>query len=152
MVAGPIRPIFDRAPHVTCPTGPLSVWFIDPPGAVVQLTEAAEFTESMARWLVGRGLELLRGRFADVPKLLIVLDVRPMTRRDSAVRTILMQKARDLDSPFSTVIVVPPLQSNPVYLTTLHAAAALVSAFGTRIEISGDVEHAMRRERVEVVS
>jgi hypothetical protein len=100
MSASAIVPIFPVPAHVECPTGPLRAWFTEPKGAVVQLSEAAAFTEAMARWLIGPGRNALLERFASI---------------------------------------------NPVYLTTLQAAAALLGAFGAQVEVTPDLERVLGR-------
>ena len=151
MATGPTAPIFAAPPHVTCPVGPLQGWFTDPPGAVVQLTEATEFTIEMARWLVGPGFALLHERFQSrSERLVLLLDIRPMTSRDPAVRTLFMETAREQGGRFAAVVVIPPLQINPVYRTTLQAAAALVSAFGIELEITTQIGDALTRHQLRL--
>ena len=116
----------------------------------MQLTEAVQFTAQMAHWLTGPGLGLLFERFGNT-RVIVVLDVRPMVGREPIVRTIFMDVARQQGERFGTVVVIPPLQMNPVYLTGLHAAAALASAFGPRFDISTDVDQALRRNGLRVV-
>ena len=146
-----VAPIFDVPPHAECPTGPVSAWFTEPAGVVLQLMEATAFTAEMARWLTGPGLSLLQERYGDT-RLIIVLDIRPMTGREPIVRTVFMDAARQYGARFDTVVIVPPLQMNPVYLTGLHAAAALVSAFGPRFDISTDVDQVLSRNRIRLAS
>jgi len=147
-----VEPIFSAAPHAACPVGPLRAWFTDPPGAVVQLSEAGEFTVDMARWLVGPGFELLLERFQIDTGLSLVLDIREMTTREPVVRTVFMDKAREAASKFGLVAVIPPLRAKGVYLTALHAAGALVSAFGTKFEITSDLDDLLARYGIRPAS
>lgn len=148
MVAAQVAPFFLVPPHLECPEGPLHVWFTEPPGAVMQLVEAVRFTTDVARWLTGPGFDLLQARYGEGAVFTVVFDIRQMTSRDPVVRSLFMDTARERGNRFESVIVIPPLQINPVYLAGLHAAAALVSAFGPRFEISSDVEHVRNRHRL----
>jgi hypothetical protein len=152
MATQPIAPIFAAPPQLECPVGPLRTWFTEPPGAVVQLTEATEFTVEMARWLVGPGFELLVERFQCDHGLLFVLDIRQMTSRQPVVRTVFMDRAREIASNFSQVAVIPPVRVKGVYLTALHAAAALVSAFGTQFDVTSDLDAFLLRHQIRVAT
>ena len=148
MVTAHVAPFFSVPPHVECPVGPLYVWFTEPPGVVLQLMEAVRFTTEIARWLIGPGLDLLAQRYDEATRFTIVFDIRQMTGRDPVVRSLFMDLAREQAGRFEAIVAIPPLQINPVYLAGLHAAAALVSAFGPRFEISGDVAHVIYRHRL----
>ncbi|HKU43714.1 MAG TPA: hypothetical protein VJR89_36395 [Polyangiales bacterium] len=147
-----LAPLFLVQPHLECPHGPLRAWFTAPAGAAVQLSAAGEFTESMARWMVGPGLDALRARFPADPNLLLVLDIRHMTGRPVSVRSVLMDAAREHASTFSRILIAPPLHINAVYLTGLHAAAALVGAFGPHVEITSDLDAALSHDRIAAAS
>ena len=147
-----VTAVFEASPHVVCEVGPLHAWFTEPRGVVVQLMEAAPVTTDMARWLVGPGFEQLLKRFASPTELTLVLDIRPMTERDRAVRTLLMDHAREHVWRFADVVVIPPLQINAVYLTTLHAAAALLGAFGAKVRIESSVPQALQKCQLAGVS
>ena len=150
MPTDPAAPIFRAAPHVQCPNGPLHAWYTDPPGAVVQFTKPAPFTADMARWLVGPAFEGFSARFAGQTQLSLVLDLRVMTSREPVVRALLMDLAREHGGLFSSVFLVPPLQVNPLYLTTLHGAAALIRAFGPKVEITTDLARILERDGIAV--
>jgi hypothetical protein len=152
MSTSAIEPIFPVPAHVECPAGPLRAWFSEPKGAVVQLSEAGAVTEEMARWLIGPGRDLLLERFAASTGFWLVLDIRPMTSREPIVRSLMMDSAREHMDTFSNLIIVPPLQINPVYLTTLQAAAALLGAFGTHVEITKDLKHVLGRDQIRPVA
>jgi hypothetical protein len=113
----------------------LQVWFTDPPGVVVQLSKPQRSTVAQTRWLLGPCFDLMRERFPHDEKLILVLDYRNMTSRDTSARTLMMDRARDIAHLFSHVFIVPPLHASPVYLAMLHAAVALVSMFGAKLEI-----------------
>jgi hypothetical protein len=141
-----VAPAFAVPPHLRHGAqGELQAWFTDPPGAVMQLSKPQHFTVEQAEWLVGPALERLRQRFPSEEKLLLVLDYRNMTSRDPRARSLMMEHARDIARFFQHITVVPPEQPNPVYRTMLHAAVALVSAFGAPIEIVDSFDDAMAR-------
>jgi hypothetical protein len=123
----------------------MRAWFTEPLGAVMQLSMPQHFTVEQAEWLVGPALERLRERFPNDTKLTLVLDYRNMTSRDPRARSIMMDRARDIAHWFGHITVVPPEQPNPVYRTMLHAAVALVSAFGTQIEIMDSFDEVLAK-------
>lgn len=142
-----VEPAFAVPPHVRHGTqDALHVWFTDPPGAVVQLAQPQRATVEQTTWLLGPGLDLLRERFPNGEKLVVVLDYRNMTSRDTSARTLMMERASDISHMFSRVFIVPPPQVSPVYRTMLHAAVALVSAFGPHLEIVGSLAKIISRE------
>lgn len=147
-----VTPLFLVNPHLECPSGPLRVWFTAPSGAAVQLSAAAEFTESMARWMLGPGIEALGQRFPGGRDLLLVLDIRSMTSRTPAVRSLFMHGAAEHAGIFARILIAPPLHINAVYLTGLQAAAALVGAFGPHVEITTDVDTALSNDRIAAAS
>jgi hypothetical protein len=106
----------------------------------------------MARWLTDVGIELLMRRFEARSGFLFLLDIRPMTSREPVVGSLMIDTAREHADTFSDVFIVPPLQINPVYLTTLHAAAALISAFGARVEVANDVQHVLRDAQIRLAA
>jgi hypothetical protein len=141
-----VAPAFAVTPHLRHGAqGELHAWFTDPPGAVMQLAKPQHFTVEQAEWLVGPALDHLRTRFPNEKKLILVLDYRNMTSRDPRARAILMDRARDVAQFFGHITVVPPAQPNPVYRTMLHAAVALVSAFGAPIDIVDSFDEAMAK-------
>jgi hypothetical protein len=126
---------FDVPPDAQGP-GNLWAWFTDPPGVVVQMISPERGTKEMAEWLVGPGFTQLRARFPQESSLVLVLDFSQMLGRDAAARVVLMEKAREARELFARTYLVPPTKVNPVYLTTLHAAAALLSGFGIDLVIA----------------
>lgn len=135
---------FDTAPELRCEAGPLAVWFTDPPGVVLQLTEAAVFTKEMAEWMVGRGFALLKERFPHNNELSILLDLRRMTSREPAAHPVVMAAAMQHLFMFAKVGVIAPLKPQPLYMTTLHGAVALLSAIGPEIRIYDTLEDALQ--------
>jgi hypothetical protein len=127
-------PAFDVPPDILG-ARVLRAWFTDPPGVVVQMAQPSRGTVELAEWMVGPGYTRLRGRFPASERLILVIDLSLMEGRDPAARAVMMDKAREFNRLFERTIIIPPLQSNPVYLTTLHAAAALLTAFGVDLKL-----------------
>jgi hypothetical protein len=123
----------------------VAAWFTDPPGVIIQMLEPSRGTKAMADWMVGPGLDRLRSRFPHAQRLYFVLDVSAMNGRDPAARVVLMDKAREIAGLFEHSFVIPPLKANPVYTATLHAAAALLSAFGVKLEIASSLADVIAR-------
>jgi len=93
----PVEPAFALPPHIRHGMEEeLHAWFIDPPGAVLQLAQPQHFGVEQAEWLVGPALERLRERFPGDNKLLLILDYRNMTTRDPRARSLMMERARDI--------------------------------------------------------
>lgn len=146
-----VPPAFPVPPHVRYGReDELHVWFTEPPGAIVQMSKPQHGTLEQSRWLIGPGLALLRQRFPDAQQLVLVLDFRNLTRRDLAARKVLIDSAPETAKYFSGVFIVPPLQTNVVYRTTLQAAAVLVSALGTRIAIVDNLSSVMIEQGLRV--
>lgn len=138
------EPVFASAPDLRCESGQLVAWFTDPPGTVVQLMEATVFTKKMAEWMVGPGFTALYQRFPQSGKLQILLDLRPMTAREPAARPVIMSAAPRHMFLFSKLGVIVPAKPPPLYMTTLHGAIALLSAFGPEIRIFETLEGALQ--------
>lgn len=127
---------FLRSPHTQDPSGALVAWFTDPAGALVQISRTSELTVEMTRWLVEHGCAQLLARFPGTTPLTIVLDIRLMTKRQPAVRSLLVEAAKKLGPRLGMGYVLPPENSGKVYLASLHAATAALRVFGARVEIS----------------
>jgi hypothetical protein len=131
-------PAFDVPPDLHG-AGVLRAWFTDPPGAVVQMARPGRGTVEIANWMVGPGFARLHGRFPESESLILVMDLRLMEGRDPAARVVMMDKGREVNRLFARTFIIPPLKTNPVYLTTLHAAAALLTAFGVDLKIESSL-------------
>jgi hypothetical protein len=145
------EPAFEIPPDIQG-AGVLRAWFTEPPGAVVQLTHLTRGTKEVAEWLVGPGYARLRGRFPEAQGLILVIDLSLMDGRDAAARLVMLEKARESKMLFSKVVMIPPLKTNPVYLTTLHAAAALLNAFGLDLKIEKSLEEVIARCKLKPAS
>ena len=137
-------PAFDRPPDLLG-AGCLRGWFTDPPGAVVQIAQPARGTKEMAEWLVGPMFLRLRGRFPTSEGMVLVLDLSLMDGRDTAARTVVIDRAREAGQIFGRVYIIAPLKTNAVYLTTLHAAATLLNALGRDIHIETSLIEVIQR-------
>lgn len=129
-------PAFDIPPDLYGAGGSLRGWYTDPAGAVVQFERPTRATREMTEWLVGPGLARLRGRFPQATNMILVLDLSLMEGRDPAARVVMLDAARKVGSIIGRRILIPPVKTNAVYLTTLHAASALLSAVGINLEIA----------------
>ena len=138
------EPAFSSEPHLRFEGGKLVAWFTDPPGIVVQLTEATVFTREMAEWMVGPGLSALQQRFSRGSELRMLLDLRPMTSREPAARQIIMGAATRHMFMFAKLGVIAPAKPPPLYMVTLHGAIALLSAIGPEIRIFETLEAALQ--------
>lgn len=127
---------FSVPPDVTSPQGELEAWFTSPPGAVVQMVAPLAGTAAMARWLVGEARERLFARFPGEAALILVLDLSLMTTRDSAVRAILSEAAKELRSSIAHSVLVPPSNGGAIYLKSLEVSVLLLRGFGVNIEVS----------------
>jgi hypothetical protein len=147
-----VEPAFAGPPHIRHGAqDELHAWFTDPPGAVLQLSKPQRATVEQARWLVGPAIELLRARFPSEEKVILVLDYRNMTSRDTSARTLMMEHAGEIAHMFSHVYIVPPLQANPVYRSALHAAIALVSVFGSPLEIVETLDEVIAKQSLRAL-
>jgi len=140
----PTDPVFASAPDLRFEGGQLVAWFTDPPGVVVQLTEATAFTKEMAEWMVGPGFAALHQRFPQGCKLQLLLDIRPMISREPAARAMFMSAATRHLFLFAKLGVIAPAKPPPLYMTTLHGAIALLSAIGPEISIFETLEGALQ--------
>jgi hypothetical protein len=131
----PQHAVFARSPHLHDPTGTLVAWFTEPAGALIQISRLSEFTVEMATWLVEVGSSQLLARFPGTTPLVIVLDLRLMTKRQPAVRSLLVEAAKKLGPRLGCGFVIPPENSSKVYLASIHAAAAALRVFGAKVEI-----------------
>jgi hypothetical protein len=131
-------PAFDLPPDLTG-AGGLRMWFTDPPGVIVQIAQPARGTKEMAEWLIGPGFTRVRGRFPGADALILVIDLSLMNGRDPAARVVIMDKAREPGRLFARTFLVPPLKASAVYLTTMHAAAALMNALGRDIHVESSL-------------
>jgi len=147
----PADPVFASAPDLRFEGGQLVAWFTDPPGVVLQLTEATVFTKEMAEWMVGPGFAALQQRFPQGGKLQLLLDIRPMVSREPAARTLIMSAATRHMFLFAKLGVIAPAKPPPLYMTTLHAAIALLSAIGPEIIIFETLEGALLAKGLDAV-
>jgi hypothetical protein len=147
-----MEPAFASEPDLRFEGGKLAAWFTDPPGAVVQLTEAAVFNKAMAEWVVGPAFAALDQRFPNATELRMLLDLRPMLSREPAARTVIMSAATTRMFMFAQVSVVAPAKPPPLYMTTLHAAVALLSAIGPEIRVFETLEGALQHMQVKAAT
>jgi hypothetical protein len=141
-------PAFDAPPDLHG-AGVLRAWFTDPPGAVVQMMRPSRGTVEVADWMVGPGYARLRGRFPGADSLILVMDLSLMEGRDRAARVVMMDKGREFNRLFARTFIIPPLKTNPVYPTTLHAAAALLTAFGVDLKVESSLANVIAQWKLK---
>lgn len=105
--------------------------------------EACVFTRAMAEWLVGPIWSAVSAHFPGSTDLRLVLDLRPMTAREAAVRSVFMEAGSNILRSFSHVLIVQPVKPPPLYLVTLKGAAALLSAFGPEVRLVASADAAI---------
>lgn len=127
---------FQRRPDTHDPSGTLVAWFTHPPGAIIQMVRESELTVAMGTWLADRGCAELVARFPGPTPLTIVLDFRLMTKREPAVRGLLVETAKKLGPRIEMGFVLPPTNASKVYLASLHAATAALRAFGIKVAVT----------------
>jgi hypothetical protein len=148
-VAPSSRAAFGSAPHLTEPSGGMVVWFTDPPGAVIQMARAGDFTEGMARWIVSHGVAALLERFPDPAELVLVLDLGLMDRREPPVRSLMVEAAKTLRPRLAHATVLPPDRATKIYLASLDAGVALVRVFGVSVRIGRSLSDVLREHRLQ---
>jgi len=126
---------FARSADTHDPTGTLVAWFTKPPGALIQFSRSSELTVEMATWLVEQGCGELLARFPGTTPLTIVLDLRLMTKRQPAVRSLLVEAAKKLGPRLGAGYVLRPERASKIYLNSLNAAQAALRSVGSSLKI-----------------
>lgn len=135
-----LRPAFADAPHMVHGSRLVAAWYTDPPGVIVQLLAASEGTLAMCEWLAGPGVDALHRRFQNDEQLIVVFDLRLMTGREAAARNALVEPAKKLKPRVKQAIMLPPEHASRVYISSLYAAAAMLSVFGYHIEMARSLD------------
>jgi hypothetical protein len=134
--SGGVGPLaFAVAPHLVHPSKDLVCWFTEPRGIVIQLVHAVPGSRSMTEWLGRVAQTALHTRFPGVSDLTVVLDLSRMVGRDPDARNGLIEPAKRMKHQVARTILLPPESASQVYLGSLYAATALLSAFGVHVEI-----------------
>jgi hypothetical protein len=141
-------PIFSAPADMQCSVGPMVCWFTRPPGIFFQLTEATRMTLAMASWAAGPAFQAMREHFAGKGSFYFLIDIRAMTERDPGVREAFMKLARDSGSQLSASVIIPPRRANPLYLGALQTASALLAPFGTKLEVTADLQRVIDQYRL----
>ncbi len=139
---------FTRSPDTHDPSNTLVAWFTQPPGAIIQIAHESELTVDMTRWLVEHGCGQLLARFPGTTPLVIILDFRLMTKREPAVRGLLVEAAKKLGQRLGTGYVLPPANAGKIYLASLHAATAALRAFGAKVEVADSLSNLLAKQRI----
>jgi hypothetical protein len=147
-----IRPAFTSPPHVRFGNNEAVAWVVHPPGGVAQLTAEVRGTRELAQWVVGPALRVMLDTYPEHRGLIIVLDLSLMQGRDPAARAVMLEKARELARCVGHTYLVPPLKTNAVYRTTLHAAVALLSTLGIHVEMVTSAAEVIERLKLQPVA
>jgi hypothetical protein len=90
----------------------------------------------------------MREHFAGKGSFYFLIDIRAMTERDPGVREAFMKLARDSGSQLSASVIIPPRRANPLYLGALQTASALLAPFGTKLEVTADLQRVIDQYRL----
>jgi hypothetical protein len=134
---------FAAPPHLVHPSRDMVCWFTDPPGIVIQIVRAAQGTRAMTEWLGHTAEHALFARFPGAVNLTVVLDLSLMTGREPGARNGLVEPAKRMKARVARTILVPPRAASQVYLGSMYAATALLSAFGVHVEINRTMSKAL---------
>jgi hypothetical protein len=126
---------FAVAPHLVHASKDLVCWFTDPPGIVIQFVRAAMGTRAMTGWLGHEAQLALLARFPAARDLTVVVDLGRMTAREPGARNGLVEPARRLKAHVARTVLLPPNNASQVYLGSMYAATALLSALGIHVEV-----------------
>jgi hypothetical protein len=105
----------------------------------------------MASWIIGTLYSKLRGRFPEATTLTLVIDLTLMDGRDPAARAMLLERASQARGVIGRVGLVPPSKSNPVYLTTFHAAVTVLNALSKEVRVESSLEKLIKDMSVKPV-
>lgn len=141
---------FAVPPHVVDDSGLVAVWFTDPPGVVLQLTQPARGTTAIAEWIVGPAYGQIVSRFPDARDLRVVLDMRQMTGRAATARALLIEHAKLIAPRLGTVIILPSIHLGSLYIKVVEATAVMLRAFGIRIQLESNLERALAKLELRV--
>jgi hypothetical protein len=128
-------PIFLTPPDFAHPSGDLVAWLTEPPGIVVQFAQPARGTQQLVAWLLEVVEPLFSQHFSGRSDLVFLLDLRNMTARDGAARSLLLQRAPSFRGRFSRTFILPPAGGGTLATLSIQAAAALLRTFGIPVEV-----------------
>lgn len=143
---------FSTAPHLVHPSRDLVCWFTDPPGIVIQFGRAAQGTRAITEWLGNDAYRALMARFPAADDLTVVVDLGLMTGREPGARNGLVEPAKRMKSRVARTVLLPPRSASPVYLGSMYAATALLSAFGVHVEISHSLARVLAAYRLRAAA
>lgn len=143
---------FSAAPHLVHPSQDLVCWLTEPPGAVIQIVRSVEGTRSMTDWIGREAQQLILARFPDRNDLTMVLDLSLMTGREPSARNGLVEPAKRISSHVARSILLRPRNASRVYLGSLYAATALLSAFGVHVEIERSLPGVLMKYRLRAAA
>jgi hypothetical protein len=144
---GPSVWAFPTAPHLLHASDALACWFTEPPGVLLQITAPVDGTASMVAWMAGEVHEALLSRYP-IGDLTIILDLRLMTGREPSARHGLVEPAKRLKARAARTILLPPRNASRLYLGSMYAATALLSAVGIHVEIAQSMTKVVTTHRL----
>jgi hypothetical protein len=136
---------FSPRPDVLDPSGEIAIWYTDPPGLIMQLTRPAHVTLDGVKWLVGPGHQMMEERFPGVTAFITVLDLRRMTSRDYAARTLILDRSFARRDRFRQSYVLLPENAGPIYRTSAQAGVTLLRVMGFPVEVAASLDDAVRK-------
>jgi len=139
---------FAVTPHLVHASKDLVCWFTDPPGMVIQMIHAAQGTRSMTDWLGGLAQSALLARFPGAKDLIVVVDLSRMAGREPGARNGLVEPAKRMKARVAHTVLLPPATVSPVYLGSMYAATALLSAVGIHVEIRRSLRDVLSEYRL----
>ena len=136
---------FHSRPDMIDPTGEIAAWYTDPPGVIMQLMRPTHLSVERVKWLLGPGHRMLEERFPDAREFITVLDLRRMTSRDVAARTLLLDRSLARRELFHQSYVLLPESAGPIYRTSAQAGVTLLRVMGFPVEVTPSLDDAVRK-------
>lgn len=130
-----VTPPFPVAPHLQHPSEPVSAWFTEPAGAVMQIAHEMPGTVETVRWLGGPVRDELFRRFPEPQKVILVQDWRLMLGRDLAARPLFIQLATEMKSRISRSVLILPVHASSLHSMSLRVGMAVLAAIGVHVDI-----------------
>lgn len=144
--------LFSEHPAFVHPSGDLVAWLTDPPGIVVQFARPAVGSRALVEWLLERVEPMFSSHFEGRNDLIFVLDLSQMTARESAARSLLLERAPAFRGRFSRTFIVLPNNAGKLLSMSIHAAAALLRTFGIPVAVERSIELVQQTCRLRAVN
>jgi hypothetical protein len=128
-----VQPPFASTPHLTHPSGAGSIWFTEPAGAVIQLTQPTHVDAEWAHWLLPANAEALRRLHPKAHSFTLILDFTLMLSRDAEARKVFRSSAALLAPARVRVALIPPTNMSPMFANSISVLAALIAPVGVEL-------------------